>query len=82
MAPTPTNGIPAAPVVPGLILGPIIEQKLWIVMITSHWHLTQFFARPVFGLFGWLTILAWCAPLPAALVARRLRTGAGSESKG
>jgi TctA family transporter len=71
-----------APVVLGLVLGPFLEQNFMISMIKSDWDLTQFFTRPVSGLLGGLTVLTWCAPLLAGLVARRLGTGAGNESKG
>jgi putative tricarboxylic transport membrane protein len=71
-----------APVVLGLAPDPILDQGVMISTIQSDWDLTQFFTRPVSGLLGGLTVLTWCAPLLATLVARWLGTGAGSDSKG
>ncbi|HSB70138.1 MAG TPA: tripartite tricarboxylate transporter permease [Candidatus Methylomirabilis sp.] len=71
------NGIPVAPIVLGMVLGPIVEQNFMVSMIKSEWDLTQFFTRPTAAILAVLTILTWLAPfLP--LLARRLRSQAAS----
>ncbi len=67
------NGIPVAPVVLGMVLGPIFEQNFMVSMIKTEWDLTQFFTRPVAALLGGLTLLTWLAPLYPRLARRRGR---------
>jgi len=57
------NGIPVAPVVLGLVLGPIVEQNFMVSMIKTRWDLTQFFTRPASIILGVFTILTWLAPV-------------------
>ena len=68
------NGIPVAPIVLGMVLGPIVEQNFMVSMIKSDWDLTQFFTRPTAAILGLLTILTWVAPFLPAFI-RRLRGG-------
>ena len=68
------NGIPVAPIVLGMVLGPIVEQNFMVSMIKSEWDLTQFFTRPTAAILGLLTILTWVAPFLPTIV-RRLRGG-------
>jgi TctA family transporter len=67
------NGIPVAPIVLGMVLGPIVEQNFMISMIKTQWDLTQFFTRPTAAILAVLTILTWIAPFLPAIV-RRLRS--------
>jgi TctA family transporter len=71
------NGIPVAPIVLGMVLGPIVEQNFMVSMIKSDWDLTQFFTRPAAAILAALTILTWLAPFLPAL-ARRFRSGAAA----
>ncbi len=71
------NGIPVAPIVLGMVLGPIVEQNFMVSMIKSDWDLTQFFTRPTAAILAVLTILTWLAPFLPAL-ARRFRSGAAA----
>ena len=57
------NDIPVAPVVLGLVLGPIVEQNFMISMIKTNWDVTQFFSRPASALLGALTLITWTLPL-------------------
>lgn len=57
------NGIPVAPVVLGLVLGPIVEQNFMVSMIKTQWDLTQFLTRPASIILGVFTILTWLAPV-------------------
>lgn len=67
------NGIPVAPIVLGMVLGPIVEQNFMVSMIKTQWDLTQFFTRPASAILAFLTILTWLAPLIPTLVARMRR---------
>ncbi len=64
------HDIPVAPVVLGLVLGPIVEQNFMISMIKTQWDLTLFFTRPASAILGGLTIVTWLLPL-YPLAARR-----------
>ena len=57
------NGIPVAPIVLGMVLGPILEQNFMVSMIKTDWALLQFFSRPTAAVLGVLTILIWVVPL-------------------
>ena len=57
------NGIPVAPIVLGMVLGPILEQNFMVSMIKTQWDLTQFFTRPTALILGLLTILTWLVPV-------------------
>ena len=67
------NGIPVAPIVLGMVLGPIVEQNFMVSMIKTQWDLTQFFTRPTAAILAVLTILTWLAPFLPTL-ARRFRS--------
>jgi TctA family transporter len=64
------NGIPVAPIVLGMVLGPILEQNFMVSMIKTEWDLIQFFTRPAAALLGALTILTWLVPLYPLLLRR------------
>ena len=72
------NGIPVAPIVLGMVLGPIVEQNFMVSMIKSEWDLTQFFTRPTAAILGVMTILTWLAPFIPAMT-RRLRGGVAAR---
>jgi putative tricarboxylic transport membrane protein len=57
------NGIPIAPAVLGLVLGPLIEQNFITSMMKADGRLLPFFERPIAGALGVITILVWLAPL-------------------
>lgn len=64
------NGIPVAPIVLGMVLGPIVEQNFMVSMIKTQWDLTQFFTRPTAAILGILTILTWTAPFLPTILGR------------
>jgi len=72
------NGIPVAPIVLGMVLGPIVEQNFMVSMIKSEWDLTQFFTRPTAAILGVMTILTWLAPFTPAMM-KRMRGGNASQ---
>jgi putative tricarboxylic transport membrane protein len=62
------HGYPVAPIVLGLVLGPILEQNFMTSMIKSEWDLTLFFTRPIAAVLGVMTIIVWFFPLFAAFL--------------
>ena len=56
------NDYPVAPIVLGLVLGPILEQNFMTSMIKSDWDLTLFFVRPIGAFLGAITIAIWFFP--------------------
>jgi TctA family transporter len=62
------NGYAVAPIVLGLVLGPILEQNFMISMIKSEWDLTLFFIRPISAILGGLTIIVWFFPVLATFL--------------
>jgi putative tricarboxylic transport membrane protein len=75
---TRAKGIPVAPVVLGLVLGPIVEQNFMISMIKTQWDLTQIFTRPASAVLGALTLVTWTLPL-LPWVLRHLRRSGGPD---
>lgn len=69
------NGYPAAPMILGLVLGQVVEQNFMSSMIKADGNFLLFFARPVAGVLGVLTVLVWLYPALAGAwrAARRTR---------
>lgn len=55
-------GIPLAPVVLGIVLGPVVERNFLSSVIKTDWDLTQFFTRPISAVLIVLTLLMLFAP--------------------
>lgn len=55
------NGFPVAPVILGIVLGPMLEQNFVTSMIKSDGSFLAFFARPIAGGLGAVTVLVWAA---------------------
>jgi TctA family transporter len=64
------NGYPVAPIVLGLVLGPILEQNFMTSMIKSDWNLLLFFVRPISALLGGITVIVWLFPVYATFLER------------
>jgi len=56
-------GVPIAPVVLGLVLGPILEKNFMFSMIKTNWDFSLFFGRPAAAVLGAITIAVWLMPL-------------------
>lgn len=56
------GNFPSAPLVLGLILGPMIESNFRQAIIISQGNLLSFFTRPISGIFIFLTILLLAMP--------------------
>jgi TctA family transporter len=67
------NGIAVAPIVLGLVLGPILEQNFMVSMIKTNWDVTQFVSRPTALVLGVLTLATWLVPVYPLLLRRRPR---------
>jgi putative tricarboxylic transport membrane protein len=63
--------IPIAPLVLGVILGPIAEESFMNAMISHGNDWTVFFTRPISGAVMVLTLLTLALPLIAMLRERR-----------
>src|SRR5690625_4166891 len=71
------GGIPLAPVVLGIVLGPIVERNFMQSVIKTNWDLAQFFTRPISAVLIVLVILAIASsPLMSWLGKRAERTAA------
>jgi putative tricarboxylic transport membrane protein len=63
------NGFPVAPVILGIVLGPMLEQNFITSLIKSDGNFFGFFTRPIAAGLGIVTLLVWIAPF--ALIAWR-----------
>lgn len=63
-------GIPIAPVVLGIVLGPIVESNFMSSVIKTDWDFTQFFTRPISGVLIVLTLLLLFFPLIASTISK------------
>ncbi|MFJ6280589.1 tripartite tricarboxylate transporter permease [Arthrobacter subterraneus] len=60
--------IPLAPVVLGLVLGPVVEANFMQSVIKTNWDLTQFFSRPVSAVLIVLTVVLLAYPLISKVI--------------
>ena len=65
------NGFPLAPVVLGLVLGPIVEKNFMQSVIKTQWDLTQFLTRPISAALLVVTLLVLLYPLLRGLLLLR-----------
>lgn len=63
-----SNGVPLAPAILGLILGPLIEQNFMTTILKSRGDLGIFFEREVGSWLGYATILIWVVVLGARVL--------------
>lgn len=57
------NGLPVAPLVLGLVLGPMVQENFLTSMMKSDGAVLAFFDRPLSAVLGTVTLLVWLAPL-------------------
>lgn len=67
------NGIPVAPFVLGIVLGPLVEQNFLTSMMKSGGDPVAFFDRPIAAALGLVTILVWLSPLVRMAMTRMAR---------
>lgn len=65
------NKFPIAPIILGIVLGPILEKNFMMAMMISDGSLTAFFERPISASLGAVTLLVWFAPVFIWCVRRR-----------
>ncbi len=53
------NGFPIAPVILGIVLGPMVEENFMTSMIKADGNLLGFFERPIAACLGVLTLIIW-----------------------
>lgn len=66
-------GVPLAPVVLGVVLGPIVEANFMRSVIATNWDLMQFFTRPVSAALIVCTALLLLYPVIASSVRKMLQ---------
>jgi putative tricarboxylic transport membrane protein len=71
------KGFPVAPIILGIVLGPILEQNFIASMTIANGDLLGFFSRPVSAGLGVLTIAIWLLPLVLKLRRRMSRARVG-----
>ena len=57
------NGFPLAPVILGIVIGPMLEENFMATVIKTDGAILGFFDRPVAGVLGVLTLVIWAVPL-------------------
>lgn len=72
------SGIPVAPVILGLVMGPLVERNFLTSMIASRGDLLGFFERPMSATLGAITILLWLVPL--CRIGLRMAVGRGKAA--
>ncbi|HYH29176.1 MAG TPA: tripartite tricarboxylate transporter permease [Pseudonocardia sp.] len=69
------SGFPLAPVVLGLVLGPIVEKNFMQSVIKTNWDLTQFLTRPISAALLVITLLVLFYPVLRKLLRALARRG-------
>jgi TctA family transporter len=70
------HGFAVAPIILGIVLGPLLETNFTTSMMIARGDAWAFFERPVAGVLGALTIGIWVLAIASAiLMARRRRAG-------
>jgi TctA family transporter len=64
------NGFPVAPLILGMVMGPLLEENFMQAMITANGNLLMFFSRPIAAALGITAILIWISPLAGMLLRR------------
>ncbi|QPM92402.1 tripartite tricarboxylate transporter permease [Pseudooceanicola algae] len=73
------NGFPVAPIILGLVLGPMFERMFMTSMIKSDGNLLAFFERPIAAGLGVCVLLIWVFSIIGALRQRRATPVGASE---
>lgn len=66
------NGFPIAPIILGLVLGPVLERNFIMSMQIADGNLLGFFERPISAVLGTVVCVLLLTPLLRALLRRRL----------
>ena len=67
------NRFPIAPVILGIVMGPLLEKSFMTSMIIADGNLLGFFERPIAAGLGVFAILLWTSPLWMRLLRKWVR---------
>jgi len=70
------HGFPVAPIILGIVLGPLLEQNFFSSMLKADGSVLAFFSRPIAGVLGIATLLLWTAMLYYWMRSRRMNEAA------
>jgi putative tricarboxylic transport membrane protein len=73
------HDFPVAPIILGIVLGPLLEQNFFNSMIKADGSVLAFFARPIAGALGICTILIWAGMVWFGVRDRLLRARATTQ---
>ena len=65
------NQFPAAPLILGMVMGPIMEENFMQAMIVANGNLLAFLSRPIAATLGIACILVWLTPVVRLLNRRK-----------
>lgn len=71
---------PVAPIILGMVMGPMLEHNFTTSMIISQGNPLGFFSRPLAATLGAIVILLWISPLIVRLLRRRSPAQAAGPS--
>ena len=69
-----SNRFPIAPIILGIVIGPLVEQNFLMSMIASRGDPIGFFERPIAAGLGVVTIAIWVVPAVMAAIRYRSRS--------
>lgn len=65
------NGFPIAPLILGVVLGPMFEENLATSLIKAEGSWVAFFERPIAAALGVVTLVVWLLPLAIKILRSR-----------
>ncbi len=65
------NGFPIAPLILGVVLGPMFEENFATSLIKAEGSWLAFFERPIAAALGAATVFVWLSPLALRILGRR-----------
>ncbi|CAM0554583.1 hypothetical protein EHLJMEHL_00170 [Vreelandella titanicae] len=68
------NGLPIAPAILGIVMGPMLESNLITSLIKSDGNFLEFFSRPIAATLGIITLCIWFMPLLLGLLRKYQNT--------
>ncbi|MGY0551741.1 tripartite tricarboxylate transporter permease [Vreelandella sp. 2A-K22] len=68
------NGLPVAPAILGIVMGPMLESNLITSLIKSDGNFLEFFSRPIAATLGIITLFIWFMPLLLGLLRKYQNT--------
>lgn len=73
------RGFPIAPIILGIVLGPLVENNFLTSMVIARGDMTAFFDRPIAAALGVFTLSVWI--LPPCFKAYRALAGRQEEAR-